>query len=111
MTFVHSRGLADRCKGPSHTAWDLAFHRTALVGVDFSEQLNFVLPSTRSMAAMCMAVLDHTYSTRFTAGTFHVRSRSDGGDSFGQYSLIISLKVSAGAGSQFDSLPLSGESC
>ena len=51
------------------------------------------------------------YEACFTSGGFHVPSRIDGGVSLGQYSRIISTNAPAGAGSQFCSLSLPGESC
>ena len=45
-----------------------------------------------------------------TSGGFHVPSRIDGGVSLGQYSRIISTNPPFGAGSQFDSLSLPGDS-
>src|SRR5262245_7244848 len=56
------------------------------------------------------ACLGNCYETSFTSGGFHVPSSSDGGFSWGQYSRIIRTNSSAGAGSQFDSLSLPGES-
>lgn len=46
----------------------------------------------------------------FTSGIFQLPSMIDGGFSFGQYSRIISTNSSFGAGSQFDSLSLPGDS-
>ena len=51
------------------------------------------------------------YDASFTSGTFHVPSRIDGGFSFAQYIRIMRTNVSAGAGSQFDSFSLPGDSC
>ena len=46
----------------------------------------------------------------WTSGGFHVPSRIDGGDSLGQYNRIISTNPPFGAGSQFGSLSLPGDS-
>jgi len=49
-------------------------------------------------------------ATFFTAGGFHVPSMIEGLRSFGQYKRIISWNLPDGAGSQFDSLSMPGES-
>jgi len=46
-----------------------------------------------------------------TSGSFHEPSSREGGFSFGQYNRMIRTKGPAGAGSQFPSLALPGESC
>jgi hypothetical protein len=51
------------------------------------------------------------YEACFTSGGFHVPSRMDGAFSEGQYNRIIRTNASDGAGSQFCSLSLPGESC
>ena len=45
-----------------------------------------------------------------TAGIFHEPSRMEGGVSFGQYSRIIKMNLSFGAGNQFCSFALPGDS-
>src|SRR5580693_4731657 len=51
------------------------------------------------------------YGACFTPGIVHVPSNKEGGVSFGQYSRSIRTNLSAGAGSQLDSLSLPGFSC
>jgi hypothetical protein len=50
------------------------------------------------------------HQTFLTAGIVHELSMIDGFVSLGQYSRIIRMKSPAGAGSQFDSLSLPGDS-
>ena len=50
------------------------------------------------------------YDASFTSGIFRLPPRIDGGCSFGQYIRIIRMNSSFGAGSQFNSLSLLGDS-
>src|SRR5271166_718377 len=54
--------------------------------------------------------INENYEARFTGCGVHVPSRIDGGVSVGQYKRITSANFPLGAGSQFASLSLPGES-
>ena len=62
----------------------------------------------RSNALVRRSIPDRSQSAVFTAGIVHVPSRRDGGVSLGQYNRSIRTNLSAGAGSQLDSLALPG---
>jgi hypothetical protein len=79
-------------------------------GVAMGEVVFFAHGSTIATNALVERNLAKT-GLSFAPGIVHVPSNSEGGVSLGQYIRSINTNLSAGAGSQLDSLSLPGFSC